>query len=170
MSPQVSAYIGLGSNLDDPRAQIERAVSAIGELPQSRVGRMSRLYASVPWGVADQPEFVNAAVELQTSLAAHALLDSLLGIEQQVGRRRDGLRWGPRRIDLDILVYGDRCVDEPGLQVPHPHLHERAFALEPLFQIAPDLVIPGCGPVAALLAAVDRSGCRPLERHGATTE
>ena len=157
------AYIGLGSNLADPGTQVERAMGALAELPRTQPLRRSRLYRSEPWGRADQPEFVNAVVELQTELTPRELLDMLLAIERHAGRARDATRWGPRVLDLDILVYGDRSIDEPGLHVPHPHLRERAFVLAPLAEIAPDLVVPGQGQVAALLARIDASSCRPLE-------
>ncbi len=166
----VPAYIGLGSNLDNPRAQIERGIEAIAVLPQSRLVRRSSLYASDPWGLTDQPGFVNAAVELHTDLSARELLDDLLRIERQAGRRRDGPRWGPRTLDMDILVYADKIIDQPGLQVPHPHLHERAFVLMPLAEIAPETNIPGRGSVAALLSVVDRSSCRLLESHTAAPQ
>jgi len=158
-----SAYIGLGSNLDNPRMQIERGIEAIAALPRSRLIRQSRLYASEPWGRTDQPGFVNAVVELNTELSARELLDELLRIEEHAGRRRHGLRWGPRILDLDILVYADEVIDAAGLNVPHPHMHERAFVLMPLADIAPDLFVPGRGKVATLLVASNRSGCEPLE-------
>ena len=158
-----NVYIGLGSNLADPHAQVERALRALAELPQIVLARRSQLYRSAPWGRADQPEFVNAAAQLQTGLSPRALLDALLAIERKAGRERDGMRWGPRVLDLDILVYGDSVIDAPGLRVPHPHLHERAFVLVPLAEIAPELSVPGQGRVATLLERIDASGCRPLE-------
>jgi len=156
-------YIGLGSNLADPRAQVEHALSALADLPQTRLLRRSRLYRSAPWGRADQPEFVNAVAGLQTELTPRELLDALLAIERKAGRERNATRWGPRVLDLDILVYGDQSIDEPGLHVPHPHLHERAFVLLPLAEIAPDLAVPGRGRVAQLMRHIDPAGCRPLE-------
>jgi len=158
-----NVYIGLGSNLADPRAQVERALGALGNLPHTRLQRRSRLYRSAPWGHADQPEFVNAVAELKTELSARALLDALLAIERGAGRVRDSARWGPRVLDLDILVYGEQLIDEPGLHVPHPHLHERAFVLLPLAEIASDLSIPGRGRVAQLARQVDPAQCSPLE-------
>jgi 2-amino-4-hydroxy-6-hydroxymethyldihydropteridine diphosphokinase len=154
-----NVYIGLGSNLADPAAQVAAGLRALARLPKTRLVAHSRLYRSAPWGRADQPEFVNAVIQLETALEPRELLDHLLGIERGAGRERDGTRWGPRILDLDILAYAQRRVAEPGLQVPHPHLHERAFVLVPLAEIAPDLHIPGRGRVADLLAGVDASTC-----------
>ena len=155
--------VGLGSNLGDPRAQVERASRALASLPKTRLMQSSRLYRSAPWGRADQPEFVNAVVALQTELTPRELLEALLAIERAAGRARDATRWGPRVLDLDILVFGDRLIDEPGLHVPHPHLHERAFVLLPLAEIAPHLIVPGHGRVDDLARRIDASTCRPLE-------
>jgi 2-amino-4-hydroxy-6-hydroxymethyldihydropteridine diphosphokinase len=159
-----AAFVGLGSNLDRPRVQIERALCALAELAQTRVVAHSRLYRSPPWawgGVA-QPDYVNAVARLDTRLDAQTLLRSLLAIEEDFGRRRDGQRYGPRILDLDLLVYGDARIDEPGLQVPHPHLHERAFVLVPLVELAPALNVPGQGRVTDLLARIDATDCVPL--------
>lgn len=156
-------YVGLGSNLADPRAQVERALLALKSLPRTKLLQRSRLYRSAPWGRADQPEFVNAVAEIATSLAPRGLLDALLEIERHAGRERDATRWGPRVLDLDILSFGDRVVDEPGLHLPHPHLHERAFVLIPLAEIAPGLHVPGRGQVAALARNIDDAACMPLE-------
>src|SRR5690606_23467463 len=115
------------------------------------------------WGNPAQPDFVNAAALLETRLEERTLLDGLLGIERQFGREREAaVQWGPRILDLDLLLYGDAVIDEPGLRIPHPHLHERAFALVPLAQVGPGLQVPGRGTVAALLPAVDGQGCEPL--------
>jgi 2-amino-4-hydroxy-6-hydroxymethyldihydropteridine diphosphokinase len=105
--------------------------------------------------VVDQPRFLNGAVALDTELSAPEVLEALLGVERRLGRVRDGARWGPRTIDLDLLLYGDEVIDEPGLRVPHPRLHERRFALEPLADLDPELVVPGAGTVSDLLAALD---------------
>lgn len=156
------AYVGIGSNLDDPERQVRAAIDALAHLPRSRFVRASRLYRTEPWGNADQPAFVNAAAAVATALAPRELLDALLAIERAQGRVRDGERWGPRVIDLDILVYGDAPIDEPGLHVPHPHLAERAFALLPLANLDPALEIPGQGRVGALVARVDATGCIAL--------
>lgn len=156
------AYIGIGSNLDDPEKQVRAALDALKRLPRSTFVQASRLYRTAPWGKADQPAFVNAAAAISTELSPHELLDALLAIERAHGRVRDGERWGPRVIDLDILVYGDARIDEPGLRVPHPHLAERAFALLPLADLDPDLEIPGLGPVRALVERIDAADCFPL--------
>lgn len=156
------AFIALGSNLDDPLAQVLRGFDALSRLPDSQLLARSRLYRSAPWGVAEQPEFVNAVAEVDTSLAARELLDALLGIERAAGRDRSGARWGPRVLDLDLLLYENSECDEPGLTLPHPHLHERAFVLLPLNDLAPDLDVPGRGRVRELLAGVDAGGCEPL--------
>ena len=156
-------YIGLGSNLADPRAQVERALQTLAALPRTTLARRSRLYRSAPWGRADQPEFVNAVAALRTELSPRELLDALLAIERAAGRARDATRWGPRVLDLDILLFGDRVIDEPGLHVPHPHLHERAFVLLPLAEIAADMIVPGRGRVDELAQRIDAAQCRPLE-------
>jgi 2-amino-4-hydroxy-6-hydroxymethyldihydropteridine diphosphokinase len=156
------AYIGIGSNLDDPERQVRAAIDALGRLPRSTFAGASRLFRTAPWGKADQPAFVNAAAAVSTALPPRELLDALLAIERAHGRVRDGERWGPRVIDLDILVYGDARIDEPGLHVPHPHLGERAFVLLPLADLAPYLEIPGLGPVRALIEHIDATGCTAL--------
>ncbi len=158
-----SIYIGLGSNLADPRAQVEGGLRALGGLAETRLLRRSRLYRSAPWGRADQPEFVNAVAQLDTTLTPHILLDALLTIERKAGRERDTTRWGPRVLDLDILLYGDVVLDEPGLHLPHPHLHERVFVLMPLYEIAPELQIPGLGRANALLTRLDTSTCWAID-------
>ena len=116
---------------------------------------VSQLRETEPVGKTDQPEFLNGAVSVETSLSPRELLDALLRVEQELGRVRDEERWGPRTIDLDLLVYGDEIVNEPGLRVPHPRLHERRFALEPLVDLEPELEIPGQGKVSELLAHLD---------------
>ena len=157
------AHIGLGSNLDDPERQVRRAIDALAMLPSSRLLRASRLYRTEPWGRADQPAFVNAAAAIATRLSPRALLDALLAIERAHGRHRDGTRWGPRALDLDILLFGNERIDEPGLAIPHPHIAERAFVLLPLADLDADLDVPGQGRVRDLLARVDTEGCVPLD-------
>ena len=148
------AYIGLGANLGDREAMLRRAVALLGARPGVEVAAVSSLRETEPVGVVDQPPFLNGAVAVDTSLAARELLGELLAVEQALGRvRRE--RWGPRTVDLDLLLYGEDIVDEPGLTVPHPRLHERAFALEPLAELDPALVVPGRGGVGELLSAVD---------------
>ncbi|MFO7571328.1 MAG: 2-amino-4-hydroxy-6-hydroxymethyldihydropteridine diphosphokinase [Gaiellaceae bacterium] len=145
------AYIGLGANLGDRAATLECAVELLGAADGIDVGAVSTLRETDPVGVVDQPAFLNGAVSVETTMSPRALLDELLRIERDLGRVRDGTRWGPRIVDLDLLLYGDEIVDEPGLRVPHPRLHERSFALEPLAELDPDLRIPGRGRVSALL-------------------
>lgn len=141
-------FVGLGSNLGDREAAIRRASALIG------ARRLSAIVETEPWGLEEQPPFLNAVAELDTELPPRALLDVLLEVERQLGRERVGPRWGPRTIDLDLLVYGDLTIDEPGLVVPHPYLKERRFVLEPLAELAPGLEIPGSGTVRALLAGL----------------
>jgi len=157
----VCAHVGLGANLGDAAATLRRALQALEALPQTRLRRASRLYRTPAWGVTDQPDFVNAVAGIETALSPRALLDALLGMERAFGRVRaaDGSdRWGPRSLDLDILLYADARIDVPGLQLPHPQMHRRAFVLVPLLEIAPALSIPGIGPAAPLLAGLDDGG------------
>ena len=144
------AYVGVGANLCDREATIREAVRLLG----GDVIAGSQLRETEPWGYADQPAFLNGAILLETDLEPRAVLDRLLAVERELGRTRDGPRYGPRTVDLDLLLYGDRVLDEPGLTVPHPRLHERAFALEPLLDLDPELEIPGRGRVSALLAGL----------------
>jgi 2-amino-4-hydroxy-6-hydroxymethyldihydropteridine diphosphokinase len=148
------AYVGLGANLGPREITLLRAVDLLAETDGVEVRAVSQLRETAPVGLVEQPLFLNGAVALDTTRSPRELLDRLLEIERGLGRVRD-VRWGPRIVDLDLLVYGDRQLDEPGLRVPHPRLHERRFALEPLAELDPDLVIPGRGPVSELLAALD---------------
>jgi 2-amino-4-hydroxy-6-hydroxymethyldihydropteridine diphosphokinase len=148
------AYVGLGANLGPREVTLLRAADLLAAADGVDVVAVSQLRETEPVGVVEQPPFLNGAVALDTSLTARALLDLLLEIERSLGRVR-GERWGPRTIDLDLLVYGDERVDEDGLHVPHPRLHERRFALEPLAELDPELQIPGLGSVSALIAALD---------------
>ena len=159
---RVVAHIGLGSNLEDPVRQVERAIDELDALPTTRVRRRSRLYRTPPWGLAGQPDFINAVAEVETSIGARDLLDQLLAIEHRRGRRRDGERWGPRVIDLDLLLYANHRVREAGIEVPHPRLHERAFVLVPLAELVPSLDVPGQGRVDRLVAALGDASCEPL--------
>jgi len=162
-SPGVIAYIALGSNLDDPPRQIRSAVAALRELPQSRLNACSSLYRSRPLGPSDQPEYVNAVAALQTALAPEQLLEQLQCIELQHGRVRTAQRWGPRTLDLDIVLYGAQQIDTPRLTVPHYAMAERHFVLYPLQEIAdPRLVIPGRGALAELVAACNDQGLELL--------
>jgi 2-amino-4-hydroxy-6-hydroxymethyldihydropteridine diphosphokinase len=151
----VKAYIGIGANLGDREGAIASAVDLLHAEEGLEVLAVSALRETDPVGYVDQPRFLNGAVAVETSLSARELLGRLLEIERRLGRvRGEGLRFGPRTIDLDLLLYGDETIDEPGLQVPHPRLTERRFALEPLAELAPELEIPGAGPVQALLAGL----------------
>lgn len=155
MSTTVGAVVGLGSNQGDSVFLLRDALASLDALAHTRLVRASRYYRTPAWGVEDQPDFVNAAALLQTGLKPQALLAAMLEIERGAGRTRraDGAdRWGPRTLDLDLLLYGERTVTLPGLSVPHPHLHLRAFALVPLLEVAPDAVIPGIGPARDRLA------------------
>jgi 2-amino-4-hydroxy-6-hydroxymethyldihydropteridine diphosphokinase len=146
------AYVGLGANLGPREATLLRAVDLIADVPGVEVLELSTLSETAPVGVEDQPDFLNAALALETTLSPRDLLDALLSVERELGRIRvDGERWGPRTIDLDLLLYGAEKLDEPGLTVPHPRLHERRFALEPLAELDPELEIPGRGRVSAVL-------------------
>ena len=149
------AYVGLGGNLGPTEVTLLRAVDLLAAEPEIEVLAVSQLRETDPVGNVDQPTFLNGAVAVETSLSARELLDALLRVEQELGRMRDGERWGPRTIDLDLLVYGDEIVNEPGLRVPHPRLHERRFALEPLVDLEPELEIPGWGRASDALAELD---------------
>jgi 2-amino-4-hydroxy-6-hydroxymethyldihydropteridine diphosphokinase len=148
------AFVGLGSNLGDREGYLRRAVELLREEPGIDVVAVSNLRETEPVDYLDQPRFLNAAALVETALLPRALLDRLLAVELALGRQREGPRFGPRTIDLDLLLYGDESVDESGLEVPHPRLAERRFALEPLHELDPDLVIPGRGRVSDLLSAL----------------
>jgi 2-amino-4-hydroxy-6-hydroxymethyldihydropteridine diphosphokinase len=148
------AYVGLGANLGPREVTLLRAVDLLAEAEGVDVVAVSQLRETDPVGVVDQPMFLNGVVALETSLSARDLLALLLAVERELGRVR-AERWGPRTVDLDLLVYGDDVVDEPGLRVPHPRVRERRFALEPLAELDPDLAIPGLGRVSDALAALD---------------
>jgi len=158
----VRAYIALGSNLDDPRAQVESGLKHLARLRQSAWRGASALYRTPPMGPAPQPAYINAAAAIDTRLSAHELLDELLAIERAHGRIRDGSRWGPRILDLDILLYGEAVLSDARLTVPHPGIAERAFVLLPLFELAPDLVVPGRGALRDLVRNCDRTGIERL--------
>ena len=145
----------MGANLGPREVTLLRAVDLLGAEPGVKVLEVSGFRETAPVGNVDQPEFLNGAMAVETSLSARELLNALLRVERELGRVRDGTRWGPRTIDLDLLVYGDEIVDEPGLEVPHPRLYERRFALEPLAELEPELEIPGHGKVSTILAELD---------------
>jgi 2-amino-4-hydroxy-6-hydroxymethyldihydropteridine diphosphokinase len=148
------AFVGLGANLGEREATIRRAVELLTAEPDVDLVGVSTLLETDPVGYLDQPRFLNGAAEIETTLAPRELLDRLLAVERTLGRERTGPRFGPRTIDLDLLVYGGEQIDEPGLRVPHPRLHERAFALAPLAELDPALHVPGRGPVQTMLAAL----------------
>ena len=152
------AFVGLGANLGDREATIARAVELLSQAEGVEIVAVSSLRETEPWGPVEQPPYLNGAAEVETELPPRALLEVLLGVEQALGRRRSGERWGPRTIDLDLLLFDEVEVDEPGLTVPHPRLHERRFALEPLAELAPDAAVPGKGTVAQLLAQTQGQG------------
>jgi len=152
-----TAFVALGSNLEDPVAQVRAGLRALAALPRTRLIAASSLYRSPPAGYHDQPDFVNAVAQIETHLAPRALLDALLAIERSHGRVRDFPN-APRTLDLDILLYGKDAICETGLRIPHPRMLERPFVLVPLAEIAPATVVPGAGPVAQLAAKVDATG------------
>ena len=163
MTGPVVAFVGLGGNLGEPAATLRAALLALDGLQGTRLLRASRLYRTPAWGLEQQPDFINAVAMLETSLGAQALLESLFVIERQHGRVREAeLRWGPRTLDLDLLLYGEAVIDEPGLRVPHPHLHERAFALLPLLKIAADVAIPGRGLARNAVSRLEKPDIQPL--------
>lgn len=140
----VVAFVGLGSNVGDRVGHLHLAIRAMEAIPETSVVRISRLMETPAWGPVAQPDYLNAVAEVRTACAPRELLVALLTIEREHGRdRTSGVRWGPRTLDLDLLVYGDRVIEEPGLRVPHPRMAERRFVLEPLAELAPELVIPG---------------------------
>jgi len=148
--PSVKAFVGLGANLGEPEGQVRRALAAIEAIRATRLLAASSLYRSAPVGVGEQPDFINAVAAIETRLSARALLDELLATEARFGRRRES-PGAPRTLDLDLLLYGEAQIDAPGLTVPHPRMHERAFVLKPLLEIAPKATIPGRGAAQALL-------------------
>ena len=157
------AAVGLGANLGAAADTLRAAILALDGIARTRLLRASRLYRTPAWVVTAQPDFINAVALVETALAPRQLLDALLAIEREFGRVRvDGERWGPRTLDLDLLLFGDASVDEPGLRVPHPHLHERAFALLPLLDAWPDAAIPGIGAARDRVATVAADGIEAL--------
>ena len=159
----VRVYIGLGSNLDGPKQQIRRALSCLSRLPSIQLTNTSCLYRSPPMGPSDQPDYINAVAEMMATCPPLDLLGLLQDQEQQQGRQRQGLKWGPRTLDLDLLLFGRQRIEQDRLCVPHPGLAERPFVLYPLAEIAPDLDIPGHGPIQALLASCPVAGLERIE-------
>jgi 2-amino-4-hydroxy-6-hydroxymethyldihydropteridine diphosphokinase len=154
------AYVGIGSNIDSPRDQIGRAIAALAAIENTVLVRTSPLYLSEPLDGSDQPDYINAVCALLTRLDAERLMKSLHDIETAQGRSRDGKNWGPRTLDLDLLVYSSATIDKEDLKVPHPGISERNFVLLPLLDIAPHLRIPGQGSVTGLAASLDTSNPR----------
>ncbi len=161
----VRVYVGIGSNLDDPRRHVDDAVQALDQLPQTRRRAVSPLYRSRPLGPAGQDDYINAVAELDTLLEPEELLDALKLLEQRHGRRPDAPRWSARPLDLDILVYGHVQRRDPYLTIPHAALAHRNFVLWPLYDVAPHLEIPGLGPLAALRERSAADGLECLEPH-----
>jgi 2-amino-4-hydroxy-6-hydroxymethyldihydropteridine diphosphokinase len=156
------AFVALGANLEDPVLQVSNAIAELRNIEQTQVLAVSSLYRTAPVGYVDQPDFINAVAKLRTGLSPHQLLDALHAIENRHGRQRS-VRNAPRTLDLDLLLYGIRVVGEGDLTLPHPRMHERAFVLMPLAEIAPEATVPGHGPVAQLLAQVDRGGVEKFD-------
>lgn len=160
------AFVALGSNLEQPQRQLQAGVDALARLPDTQLIAQSSLYRSAPVGYLNQPDFVNAVVALRTALTPRALLDALLAIEREHGRVREFPN-APRTLDLDIALYGERVIIDPGLTVPHPRMHQRAFVMVPLAEIAPDALVPGQGRVRELLAGVDINSVSVLKAFAA---
>jgi 2-amino-4-hydroxy-6-hydroxymethyldihydropteridine diphosphokinase len=158
------AALGLGGNIGDPRGQMAAAIRSLAANPAIEIRAVSALYKTPPWGKTDQPPFLNAAVLIETQLQPRALLAEMLAVEQQLGRQREE-RWGPRSLDIDILLFGFETIAEPGLHIPHPRLHERAFALAPLADVVPEARFGGRS-AAEWLAGVDRTGIERLAEPG----
>ncbi len=150
----IKAYIGLGSNLDDPQSQLKKAIISLEMVPSTSVVKTSSFYRSKPVGPQDQPDYINAVVELDTELSASVLLDHLQAIENEQGRERK-IKWGARTLDLDILLFGDEIINDDRLQVPHVEMHNRGFVLLPLNEIFSDCMIPGVGAISSLLQEED---------------
>jgi 2-amino-4-hydroxy-6-hydroxymethyldihydropteridine diphosphokinase len=155
-------YIGLGSNLDNPEAQLLKAIKSLKIIPDTAYLCNSSFYRSKPVGSQDQPDYINAVVMLNTNLPALSLLERLQAIEIQQGRTRGSERWGPRTIDLDLLLYGDEQINHENLIVPHREMHKRNFVLYPLHEIDSELVIPGKGPVAQLFSNFEHNGIEKI--------
>ncbi|MCF4008273.1 2-amino-4-hydroxy-6-hydroxymethyldihydropteridine diphosphokinase [Rheinheimera sp. UJ63] len=156
-------YIGLGANLTEPVAQLQRAVAALAQLPACQLLHVSRFYSSKPMGPQDQPDYVNAVAALNTELSAQQLLQALQQIEREQGRQRKAERWGPRTLDLDILLFGQQQIATPSLTVPHYGMTKREFVLYPLAEIAPNLVLPDGTALSQWLSAVPLNGLQPLQ-------
>jgi 2-amino-4-hydroxy-6-hydroxymethyldihydropteridine diphosphokinase len=161
MTAWLPAYIGIGSNMDDPQQQVRGAFQALASLPDSRLIARSRLYRTRPFGPVQQGDFINAVAGLLTQLLPGRLLEEIRALEVAQGRRREE-RWGPRTLDLDLLVFGDQTIKSESLEVPHPGIAERGFVLAPLADIAPTLFVPGVGRVAQLLQSLPDTGIEAI--------
>jgi 2-amino-4-hydroxy-6-hydroxymethyldihydropteridine diphosphokinase len=159
---RLMAYIGIGSNLDNPVVQVQDAIEELGAIPDSILIARSSLYSSKPMGAAGQPDYVNAVIAIDTVLSPQALLQVLQAIERRRGRERTGEKWGPRVLDLDLLLYGGRLIDTADLTVPHPGLHERDFVLVPLGEIAGDISIPGRGRLSSFISGCENHSLKKL--------
>ena len=157
-----TVYIGIGSNLDKPEQHTRLATRQLDDIKSTNVVKVSSFYRSSPMGPQDQPDYINAVAELQTALEPLQLLDELQSIETEHGRVRTGSRWGPRTLDLDLLLYAEKSINSERLVVPHPGLHERAFVLYPLYEISPGLVIPGKGSLAKLIEKCPAEGLEKI--------
>ena len=162
-------FVGLGANLADPERQVRQAIAELADIEHTQVISVSSFYRSAPVGYAGQPHFINAVAELRTALPPRQLLEKLHAIESRHGRTRT-FRNAPRTLDLDLLVYASVAIDEPGLTLPHPRMHERAFVLLPMTEIAPHTLVPGHGLVSQLLAQVDQQGVERLPRESSATQ
>ncbi|ANO33646.1 2-amino-4-hydroxy-6-hydroxymethyldihydropteridine diphosphokinase [Vibrio breoganii] len=161
----INAYIAVGSNLGDPVAQAKQAIESLKDLPRSRVIQASSLYSSTPMGPQNQPDYINAVVKIETELQPLELLDNTQKIENEQGRVRKEERWGPRTLDLDIILYGDETIDQPRLVVPHYGMREREFVLYPLLEIEPNLILPDGSALSQLIESVDRNGLQVWDRN-----
>ncbi len=161
----VEAYIGLGSNLSDPQAQVTSALQELNSIPDTHVLKASSLYVSKPMGPSDQPDYVNAVAKISTSLSPEQLLDKLQGLEQAHRRKRDGKRWGPRTLDLDIILFGDLQMETKSLQIPHYGVAEREFVLIPLQELQANLIIPGKGAIEGLISKLPAYELKKLNNN-----
>jgi len=159
-----TVYLGLGSNLDDPENHLNSALEHIADIDQTTILSSSSFYKSPPLGPQDQPDFINCVVKLETDLTAHILLEALQEIENQHGRKRE-IRWGPRTLDLDILLFGDMTINDDNLTIPHPQLAYRDFVLVPLNEIQSDIIIPGMGPVSGLITRLEINSLQRIDVH-----
>lgn len=162
----MDAWIGLGSNTGKPEKQLTAAIQCLDRIHDITLKRCSSYYRTAPWGVEEQEDFVNAVLVVDSQLQPHDLLRVLLDIEGEMGRERGANRWGPRCIDLDLLTYNDLVMKSPGLELPHPRMHLRAFVLRPVLELDPDFVIPGMGPAASYFSSLEPQGVEYLGPAG----